>query len=163
MFPFCTLWKRLLCHFWSILHHIPPENTRKPFEKVFWGFQGVLNERIGKKLFDFKSVKPLSFNPFKANVLILYSLKTLENLWFNFYTPWKRQKMPGFLTFSGGIEIENLLFFGQCFQIHLVETIKGKKWLFPAIWHFFSKRNCLWKLHFFSSYLHMIVKIFESL
>ena len=26
---------------------------------------------------------------------------------FHFYTPWKRQKISGFLTFSGGTEIEN--------------------------------------------------------
>ena len=26
---------------------------------------------------------------------------------FHFYTPWKRQKTSGFLTFSGGIEMEH--------------------------------------------------------
>ena len=27
---------------------------------------------------------------------------------FHFYTPWKRQKTRGFVTFSGGIELYNI-------------------------------------------------------
>ena len=32
---------------------------------------------------------------------------------FHFYTPWKRQKTKGFLTFSGGIEMEHWHEMGQ--------------------------------------------------
>ena len=32
-----------------------------------------------------------------------------------FYTPWKRQKTKGFLTFSGGIEMWHWTKMGQCF------------------------------------------------
>ena len=35
----------------------------------------------------------------------LYSSLTHSNPVFYFYTPWKRQKTKGFLTFSGGLEI----------------------------------------------------------
>ena len=40
-----------------------------------------------------------SFNPFQANVLFLYPLKTLEDLWFS--------------DFLGGIEMEHWIEIGQ--------------------------------------------------
>ena len=37
---------------------------------------------------------------------------------FHFYTPWKRQKIKGFLIFSGGIEMEIGLKWVNVMQVH---------------------------------------------
>ena len=38
---------------------------------------------------------------------MLLHLSTNFNPMFHFYTPWIRQKTKGFLTYSGGIEMEH--------------------------------------------------------
>ena len=85
-----------------ILHYFPPCSSVSivTFEQVnadwesceyFWNWFFKLNQNtikyVRKKLSFLSYFKPM----------------------FHFYTPWKRQKISGFLTFSGGTEIENWL------------------------------------------------------
>ena len=53
-----------------------------------------------------------------------------------FYTPWKRQKTRGFLTFSENTKIENWL------QIGYVAKI-SKKLTFPNPWYAHVRVTCI--------------------
>ena len=84
------------------------------FPQTFsWELRDIFQIRFFSKHFWVAALSVrVSINPLLANVLILFPLKTSKNV-FHFYTPWKRQKTFDFLTFSGGIEMEHVLW---CFQ-----------------------------------------------
>ena len=50
--------------------------------------------------------EPYWFNQFCYNIPFHFTELHYSTV-FHFYTPWKRQKSRGFLTFSGGIEMEH--------------------------------------------------------
>ena len=56
----------------------------------------------------------------------------------HFYTPWKRQKTKGFLTFSGGIEMEYWV--KMSYNEHLIEhNFKTKFKMFFSIFLYLNK------------------------
>ena len=92
--PFASLW----CLYCKLCWYFTPCSSVSvvTFEQVnadwelceyFWNWFFKLNQNTIKYI--------IFFILFQANV--------------PFYTPWKRQKISGFLTFSGGTEIENWL------------------------------------------------------
>ena len=80
----------------------------KKFGSLLTGLKFSLE--VSKPFFENGSYIPYLISPSlrgagKINVTIM--LLTHFRSMFPFYTPWKRQKTFGFLTFSGGIESEH--------------------------------------------------------
>ena len=83
-------------HHWMI--KMVPFHRWCTIQSSYWRFWP--NNIIKKDL-----IKKYSFLPSKT--MMNANLTTHFSPMFHFYTPWKRQKTKGFLTFLGGIEIEH--------------------------------------------------------
>ena len=83
-------------HHWMI--KMVPFHRWCTIQSSYWRFWP--NNIIKKDL-----IKKYSFLPSKT--MMNANLTTHFSPMFHFYTPWKRQKTKGFLTFLGGTEIEH--------------------------------------------------------
>ena len=65
-----------------------------------------------RKLESIETHKHFDVNWVNLNFIVNYELLTYFKSMLHLSTPWKSQKISGFLTFSGGIEMEHWLKMG---------------------------------------------------
>ena len=114
-----------------------------------WRQKNDANRRCSNNVFciDFECIiQKIPMFPFTWMLSSIIQQITLFRLMFHFYTPWKRRKSKGFLTFSRGIEMEHSLKWANCCRIlesivtkwtkkHFLASIDLWKLIFCSRWH----------------------------
>ena len=89
--------------------------------------------------------------------MLFFNILTHFKPMLHFYTPWKRQKTRGFLTLSGGMEIEHWLIMGQRLVIDLKQECESQ--FSSMIKNFIHQKTWKWN-QIFQVFLHNQSSIF---